>query len=579
VSGVSAVETNNVWILTMTVRYQQNMMILSVIAVILLSSRVDGFQEKVNESRAEPIKCMCGQYRWSLSNPRHSKLTTYHCDNATDQEKSHVCNDDGCYGTCSTNGYCFKNIKRNDSHVVKTYDCVKDKYLINRPSFQCENHPRFESHYVNGCCKESWCSGNLTLNTNKLFDKDEANKEHMLMVLSTLVPILVILLMILIIVLIYKQCRPGINYQFISRPVNIDELSSKKSTVSTYIDESQSTTKDMLEETYSGSGSGHPLLVQRSIARQVSLAECVGKGRYGEVWRGLWRGESVAVKIFSSRDEKSWFRESDIYQTVMLRHENILGFIASDNKDDITWTQLWLVTDYHEHGSLFDYLSKHTITPQIMVRMAMSIATGLTHLHLEVNGTQGKPAIAHRDLKSRNILVKNDLSCVIADLGLCVKLLDNGQVDIPLNNKVGTKRYMAPELLDGSIEESMFDCWKRADVYSLALVYWELGRRCSWSRDQDMEYQMPYYDDVNSDPTIEDMKDVVCDKKIRPKIPDEWETFEPLKILSKIMRECWFENAAARLSALRIKKTLATIDLRTLDVREDTEKKSIEAQG
>ena len=243
----------------------------------------------------------------------------------------------------------------------------------------------------------------------------------MLMVLSTLVPILVILLMILIIVLIYRQCRPGINYQFISRPVNIDELSSKKSTVSTYIDESQSTTKDMLEETYSGSGSGHPLLVQRSIARQVSLAECVGKGRYGEVWRGLWRGESVAVKIFSSRDEKSWFRESDIYQTVMLRHENILGFIAADNKDDITWTQLWLVTDYHEHGSLFDYLSKHTITPQIMVRMAMSIATGLTHLHLEVNGTQGKPAIAHRDLKSRNILVKNDLSCVIADLGLCVK--------------------------------------------------------------------------------------------------------------------------------------------------------------
>ena len=58
------------------------------------------------------------------------------------------------------------------------------------------------------------------------------------------------------------------------------------------------------------------------------------------------------------------------------------------------------------------------------------------------------------------------------------RLLDNGQVDIPLNNKVGTKRYMAPELLDGSIEESMFDAWKQADVYSLALVYWELASRC-----------------------------------------------------------------------------------------------------
>jgi serine/threonine protein kinase len=37
------------------------------------------------------------------------------------------------------------------------------------------------------------------------------------------------------------------------------------------------------------------------------------------------------------------------------------------------------------------------------------------------SSVQGKPAIAHRDLKSRNILVKRDLSCAIADLGLCVK--------------------------------------------------------------------------------------------------------------------------------------------------------------
>lgn len=50
-----------------------------------------------------------------------------------------------------------------------------------------------------------------------------------------------------------------------------------------------------------------------------------GKGRYGEVWRGQWQGENVAVKIFSSRDEKSWFRETEIYNTVLLRHDNILG--------------------------------------------------------------------------------------------------------------------------------------------------------------------------------------------------------------------------------------------------------------
>lgn len=36
-------------------------------------------------------------------------------------------------------------------------------------------------------------------------------------------------------------------------------------------------------------------------------------------------GENVAVKIFSSRDEQSWFRETEIYNTVQLRHDNILG--------------------------------------------------------------------------------------------------------------------------------------------------------------------------------------------------------------------------------------------------------------
>lgn len=74
------------------------------------------------------------------------------------------------------------------------------------------------------------------------------------------------------------------------------------------------------------------MLVQRTIARTIILQESIGKGRFGEVWRGKWRGEEVAVKIFSSREERSWFREAEIYQTVMLRHENILGFIAADNK-------------------------------------------------------------------------------------------------------------------------------------------------------------------------------------------------------------------------------------------------------
>ena len=59
------------------------------------------------------------------------------------------------------------------------------------------------------------------------------------------------------------------------------------------------------------------------------------------------------------------------------------------NSDNGTWTQLWLVTDYHEHGSLFDYLSKHVVTPAQMINMALSVATGLAHLHMDIIGTQG----------------------------------------------------------------------------------------------------------------------------------------------------------------------------------------------
>ncbi|ODM90637.1 TGF-beta receptor type-1 [Orchesella cincta] len=313
----------------------------------------------------------------------------------------------------------------------------------------------------------------------------------------------------------------------------------------------------MLEMTTSGSGSGLPLLVQRSIARQIQLVEEVGKGRYGEVWRGRWRGENVAVKIFSSREERSWFREAEIYQTVMLRHENILGFIAADNTDSGTWTQLWLVTDYHEKGSLFDYLFRVTVDQVTMIRMALSIATGLAHLHMEIIGTQGKPAIAHRDLKSKNILVKSNGSCCIGDLGLAVRYdTESNQVDIPINNRVGTKRYMAPEVLDDSINMNHFDSFKRADVYAMGLVFWELARRCNVGGMHE-DYQLPFFDMVPSDPQIEEMRKVVCVDQQRPVVHNRWQATESLKLMSKLMKECWYQNAAARLTGLRVKKTLA----------------------
>ena len=63
----------------------------------------------------------------------------------------------------------------------------------------------------------------------------------------------------------------------------------------------------------------------------------------------------------------------------------------------------------------------------------------------------GKPAIAHRDLKSKNILVKKDLTCAIADLGLCVRHNpETDSVDIPNNSKV-SKRFLNKHDIRGKI--------------------------------------------------------------------------------------------------------------------------------
>ena len=68
---------------------------------------------------------------------------------------------------------------------------------------------------------------------------------------------------------------------------------------------------------------------------------------------------------------------------------DINHLIFSAVTDSGSWTQLWLVTDYHENGSLFDYLNRTEVDVSGMIKLAMSTASGLAHLHIEIVGTQG----------------------------------------------------------------------------------------------------------------------------------------------------------------------------------------------
>lgn len=52
-----------------------------------------------------------------------------------------------------------------------------------------------------------------------------------------------------------------------------------------------------------------------------------------------------------------------------------------------------MVSDYHEHGSLFDYLNRYSVTAEGMIKLALSAASGLAHLHMEILGTQGRKTL------------------------------------------------------------------------------------------------------------------------------------------------------------------------------------------
>lgn len=50
-------------------------------------------------------------------------------------------------------------------------------------------------------------------------------------------------------------------------------------------------------------------------------------------------------------------------------------------------------------------------------------------------------------------------------------------LDVGNNPRVGTKRYMAPEVLDETIRVDTFESYKQTDIWALGLVFWEIARR------------------------------------------------------------------------------------------------------
>ncbi|XP_061572260.1 bone morphogenetic protein receptor type-2-like [Cololabis saira] len=302
----------------------------------------------------------------------------------------------------------------------------------------------------------------------------------------------------------------------------------------------------------------------------LKLLELIGRGRYGAVYCGSLDEQPVAVKVFSAANRQNFLNECSIYRLPLLEHDNIARFVAADERTGAEGrTEYLLVMTYYPHGSLSHYLSLQTNDWVRSCRLAHSVTRGLAYLHTELfKGALYKPAVSHRDLNTRNILVRNDGTCVIIDFGLSMKLTGNrparhGEEENAAISEVGTIRYMAPEVLEGAV--NLRDCesaLKQVDMYALGLVYWETFMRCTdlFPGESVPEYQMAFQAEAGNHPTFEDMQVLVSREKQRPKFPEAWkENSLAVRSLKEMIEDCWDQDAEARLTAQCAEERLAEL--------------------
>ncbi|XP_067229259.1 activin receptor type-2A isoform X2 [Chanodichthys erythropterus] len=288
-----------------------------------------------------------------------------------------------------------------------------------------------------------------------------------------------------------------------------------------------------------------PLLGQKPL----QLLEVKARGRFGCVWKAQLLNEPVAVKIFPVQNKQSWQNEYEIYSMSGMKHENILHFIGAEKRGSGVDIELWLITAYHEKGSLTDFLKANVVSWNELCLIAQTFVRGLAYLHEDIPNLKDghKPAIAHRDIKSKNVLLKSDLTACIADFGLALKF-EAGKSTGDTHGQVGTRRYMAPEVLEGAISFQR-DAFLRIDMYAVGLVLWELAVRCTAADGPVDEFSLPFEEEAGLHPSLEDMQDVVVHKKLRPIFREHWLKHTGLAMLCETIEECWDHEAEARLSA------------------------------
>uniref|UniRef100_A0A3P9K2Q8 non-specific serine/threonine protein kinase n=1 Tax=Oryzias latipes TaxID=8090 RepID=A0A3P9K2Q8_ORYLA len=194
---------------------------------------------------------------------------------------------------------------------------------------------------------------------------------------------------------------------------------------------------------------------------QITLGQRIGSGSFGTVFKGKWHGD-VAVKMLNVTDptpQQLQAFKNEVGVLRKTRHVNILLFMGYTTKP-----QLAIVTQWCEGSSLYHHL--HIIETKFemikLIDIARQTAQGMDYLHAK--------SIIHRDLKSNNIFLHEDLTVKIGDFGLAtVKSRWSGSHQF--EQLSGSILWMAPEVIRLQ-DKNPYSF--QSDVYAFGIVLYEL---------------------------------------------------------------------------------------------------------
>ncbi|MFS7922541.1 putative protein kinase RLK-Pelle-CrRLK1L-1 family [Helianthus anomalus] len=202
-----------------------------------------------------------------------------------------------------------------------------------------------------------------------------------------------------------------------------------------------------------------------------SYVNVIGVGGYGKVYKGkLYLPGGQRMVCFKRLNRRLGQGNVEFFNEISVlsryKHENLVYLLKICNEGD----ELILVYNYAARGSLDRYLSEPGLTWAQRLKICVGVAHAINYLH---DPGDTRQRVLHGDIKSSNILLSEDWTAKVSDLGLS-KIVPANRPETYVINAVGTLGYCDPLYSETGI------LVKESDVYSFGVVLFELmcGKLC-----------------------------------------------------------------------------------------------------